>query len=215
VKTARQHMNGEDFFYDLLKKTEVVFKQSATRKMYPEENWNFAICETPIQKGKGLFFGLNWGGDNIDQQSVYPPKHKDRNWKFVTQSRPFFKEYFDADIEDLNYSNLCFFRSPDMNSFEGSDWDLALPLFKEYVDFVEPSWSLMLGKPPSRLNNHIKGYERHVVINESNDRRVFGYTGKLFGAIPFGSVPHTESQISTEARHEIWSKVKNYIHLSV
>jgi hypothetical protein len=213
VNTVGQHMTEEEFFYDLLKKTEVVFNESATRKKFPKENWNFAICDTPIQKGEGLFFGLNWGGDNIDQQSVYPPKKKERNWKFVAQSRPYFKEYFNAEIEDLNYSNLCFFRSPDMNRFVPTDWDLAIPLFEGYVEYVKPSWALMLGKPPSQLKKHITDYKRHHVINSNNGRRVFSYTGILFGKYPFGSVPHTEAHISSDSRHKIWSKVKNELNL--
>ena len=202
----------EIFFYDLLNKTEEKFKASATRKKYPNENWNFAICDTPIQKGKGLFFGLNWGGDDINQQTVYPPKEKDRNWKFITQSRPYFKNYFKERIENLNYSNLCFFRSPDIEHFESSDWGLAIPLFREYVNYIKPAWTLMLGKP-NHLKTEIENFKRHEVINKSNNRRVFGYTGKLFGKYPFGSVPHTESQISSEARHAIWSIVKNHLPL--
>lgn len=198
----------EKFFYELLDDTAISFENSATRKKYPKENWNFAICDTPIQKGHGLFFGLNWGGDDIDQQSVYPPKYKERNWKFVNNSRSFFKEYFDAEIEDLNYSNLCFFRSPDMNHFDPDDWQRAIPLFEKYVDFVKPSWTLMLGKPPKFLIDRIDNFKRHKVINSSNGNRVFGYTGKLFDKYPFGSVPHTESRISTDTRQEIWKKVK-------
>ncbi len=122
-----------------------------------------------------------------------------------------FKEYFNRDIEDLNYSNLCFFRSPDMDHFEPSDWELAIPLFEDYVHYVNPAWALMLGKPPSQLKKHISNYKRHEVINENNGYRVFGYTGTLFGKYPFGSVPHTESQISSESRHQIWNDVVNNI----
>jgi hypothetical protein len=214
VKIARQHMNEEEFFYNLLKKTEAVFNDSATRNKHPKENWNFAICDTPIQKKQGLFFGLNWGGDDIDQQSVYPPKKKERNWKFVTNSRPYFKEHFNAEIENLNYSNLCFFRSPDMDHFEPSDWGEAVKLFEEYVHYVNPSWTLMLGKPPNQLIKHIGDYKRHHVISLNNGRSVFGYTGTLFGKYPFGSVPHTEARISTESRKAIWSEVRNQLNLS-
>lgn len=207
----KYYTEKEQFFYNLLDKTGETFKTSATRKKYPKENWNFAICDTPIQKGKGLFFGLNWGGDDIDQQSVYPPKEKDRTWEFISNSRPYFRDYFKERIEDLNYSNLCFFRSPNMRHFVSSDWKLAIPLFEEYVNFVEPKWTLMLGKPPSELKQYLTNYKRFDVINESNGRRVFGYTGTLFGKYPFGSVPHTESQISTQARQDIWKKVSNQL----
>ncbi len=203
-----------DFFHYLLQKTEVFFEKSETRKKYPESNWNYAICDTPIQKGRGLFFGLNWGGDDINQQTVYPDANKERNWKFVTNSRPFFRQYLNREIESLNYSNLCFFRSPSMNEFVESDWDLAIPLFKEYINYVNPPWCLMLGKPDTLINrSFITDLERYEVLDGKLPRtkRVFGYTGKLFNRYKFGSVPHTESRISNQARNKIWGKVSHHL----
>lgn len=59
-------MNETDFFHYLLVKTEDIFQKSLTREKYNSKNWNFAICETPIQKNVGVFYGLNWGGKNIN-----------------------------------------------------------------------------------------------------------------------------------------------------
>jgi len=56
-------MEERQFFGYLLDKTGKVFLQSKTYSLYGDKNWNFAVCETPIQKGTGVFFGLNWGGD--------------------------------------------------------------------------------------------------------------------------------------------------------
>lgn len=203
----------EQFFYDLLEKTNKVFEHSATRKKHIDQNWNFAICETPIKKGEGLVFGLNWGGDNINQQTVYPPsRRKDgRKWKFVTHSRKYFKEYFQVEIEDLNYSNLCFFRSPNMDKFVYSDWELGIPLFKEYVDFVHPSWCLMLGDPSPLKGKYVEDFKKEEVLNEKGNRKVYGYTGLLFGEYPFGCVPHPGAHISSNSRNEIWEKVRKQL----
>jgi len=209
-------MEEIDFFHHLLKETEIAFQISATKEKHPESNWNFAICDTPIQKKCGLFFGLNWGGDNIDQQTVYPPKYKDRNWKFISASRQFFREYLSSEIEDLNYSNLCFFRSPNLNKFVSSDWKLGIPLFKKYTEYINPPFCLMLGDPEKlSSNNHIKDLKTHEIVDEKTKRRVYGFSGQLFGKYPFGSVPHPESQISTSARNSIWQIVTSEIKKSM
>lgn len=205
-------MNEEDFFYYLLRKTEVAFHNSKTKLKYPKANWNFAICDTPIQKGKGLFFGLNWGGENINQQTVYPDKHKPRNWKFINNSRGFFKEFLNEEIEDLNYSNLCFFRSPSLKELEETDWELAIPLFEKYVNYANPAWCLMLGSPNElKQRGLIKNIERVSIVDSKTKNRVFGFIGKLFGKYSFGSVPHTESRISKQARNDIWKIVSEKI----
>lgn len=199
----------ETFFYQLLETTKQAFANSDTRKKHPNENWNFAICETPIKRVEGLVFGLNWGGDDINQQSLYPPERREygRNWKFVTHSRKYFREHFDVEIEDLNYSNLCFFRSPDMKRFVPKDWKRGIPLFEAYVKFVEPSWCMMMGNPNPLKQDHIKDLNRETVLNEKGNRKVYGYTGLLFGEYPFGCVPHPGAHISSNSRNEIWEKV--------
>ena len=215
--TIEQRQTEEElFFYELLDKTESVFKNgSATHKKYPDENWNFAVCDTPIQHGKGLFFGLNWGGDYKNPQSAYPKKEKDRNWPFISHSRNYFRTYFNAEIEDLNYSNLCFFRSPNMKHFVKSDWNLGIPLFSEYVHFVKPSWALMLGSPPPALKQaiYLQDLKEIELRDTKSNKNVTGYTGTLFGKFPFGSVPHPQARISKEARHAIWEKVTDQMKI--
>ena len=197
----------EQFFYDLLAKTREVFHQSKTYKIHGDKNWNFAVCETPIQKGKGVFFGLNWGGDDVDVQTEYPKAEQERNWNFVSHSRRYFRDHLNTEIEVLNYSNLCFFRSPKAIKIHNDDWELAIHLFKEYVDYIEPPWTLFLGSPKYLEKNHVTEKNPIVVLNKKNNRNVNGYIGRLFGIYPFGSVPHPQAHISTEARHEIWQKV--------
>lgn len=208
LKNELQHILSEEelFFYDLLGKTAEGFKDSETRKKYSGKNWNFAICDTPIQKKRGIFFGLNWGGDDINQQTIYPPKNKDRNWNFISRIRPYFRDYFKQEIEDLNYSNLCFFRSPDMKHFVSADWERAIPLFKEYTEYIDPPWMLMFGAPPATMStNHITDFKR--IDYEGETKYSYGYTGILFKKYPFGSVPHPQSQISNEARNYLWQEV--------
>lgn len=203
-------MNEEHFFKYLLDKTEAEFKKSKTFAKYRDKNWNYAICDTPIQKGKGIFFGLNWGGKDINAQTVYPKRDNKRNWNFITQSRAFFRNHLNSEIEDLNYSNLCFFRSPRIKDLESEDWNLAIPLFMEYVEYIKPPWLLMLGKPPKIILDKTDGWKKEHVINQSNSRKVNYYTGKLHGK-PFGGVPHPQARVSNEARQAVWKEVSDFL----
>ena len=204
-------MNEEQFFKYLLDKTEAEFKKSKTFEKNGDKNWNYAICDTPIQKGKGIFFGLNWGGKDINAQTVYPKGNKDRNWNFISQSRTYFRKHLNSEIEGLNYSNLCFFRSPRIKDLESEDWNLAIPLFIEYVEYIEPKWLLMLGKPPKALSSEIEEFKSFYIPDETINTSVFGYTGKLHGKIPFGGVPHPQARVSNEARHGVWKKVTDFL----
>ncbi len=197
----------EKFFYDLLKKSKEVFLTSETYKNNKNENWNFAVCETPIQRNAGVFFGLNWGGKNINEQSKYPVAMKKRNWNFVSHSRRYFRDYLGKEIEELNYSNLCFFRSPKVYQMANSDWELAIPLFKEYIEYIKPPWTLMLGKPNRLWEKHVENKESKPFFDKKYNKTVYGYTGKLFGKYPFVAVPHPQARISPESRKQIWQEL--------
>jgi len=96
-------MDEKTFFKNLLEKTKEVFLTSQTYKEHGEKNWNYAVCDTPIQKNTGIFFGLNWGGSDINTQSVYPEFIEDRNWNFATHSMAYLREFLGKEIEQLNY----------------------------------------------------------------------------------------------------------------
>jgi hypothetical protein len=200
-------MEEKEFFEQLLDKTQIAFFKSETFKKNGDKNWNYAICDTPIQEGKGIFFGLNWGGKDIDVQTAYPEADKKRNWNFISKSRPYFRDYIQAEIEGLNYSNLCFFRSPKFKDLHPSDWSLVIPLFQEYVDYINPPWALMLGKPSPLWANHLTNKIEYHVFDKKYKKKVYGYNAFIFQKYPFGAVPHPQARVSNEARKEIWEKV--------
>lgn len=201
-------MTEKQFFEFLLKNTGQVFQNSPIQEyqVRHNKNWNYSICETPIQKGKGLIFGLNWGGDNINTQSQYPVADKERNWNFMSNGIFYFKKYLTVkSIDEINYSNLCFFRSPNIKYLTWKDWELSVPLFKTYVDYITPTWTVLLGKTGVRILNelgHLKDLSRIEVKGKRN--RTFGYTGLLFDKYNFYCVPHPQTRIATEVRDEIW-----------
>ena len=202
-------MEENEFFDQLIEKTSLAYKKSPVYEKHGHKNWNYAICDTPIKKGKDLLFGLNWGGNNHPAQKSMP-KNYDRNFSYAKHADRYLNKYLDINLEDLNYSNLCFFRTPKSNLLEKKDWELSLPLFKEYVEFIKPPRSIMFGKPNNLLRENIK--ELNSVEFNQSKKKAFAYTGLLFGKYPFASVPHPSSTVTNEGRHFLWSEIQGYLN---
>lgn len=93
-------------------------------------NWGLSICATPFQQNKGLIMGINWGGGSLADNYKYNIQktmpsfnefrdlYKANEYKFLKRLEPFFKIYLDLDVSsgEFNYSNFCFFRTPDISS---------------------------------------------------------------------------------------------------
>lgn len=203
----------EVFWQNLLKKTHHSF-QECDIKITQEnlgEKWNYAICDTPIKKNQGIVLGLNWGGNFHDPQSQYPIANKSRNWNFINNSKYYFEHYLGVQrISEVNYSNLCFYRSPNISCLTPKDWEISLPLLKEYVDFISPPWILLLGTTGIQIlknNNLVEKFTSYEI--QGKKRRIFGYTLILFNNYKLFCVPHPQARISTIYRKSIWELVTN------
>jgi hypothetical protein len=203
----------EKFFHDLLLKTKDAFQKSSIKRyqeqQIPSKKWNYGICDTPIQKGKGILVGLNWGGDNHENQKDYPKLDKIRNWRFIKTSLPLLKKYLGImTLDDLNYSNLSFFRTPKIKYMTLIDWKLSLLLFEKYVSYIKPSWILLLGTTGVKILTSLDYLTNVKKIKISgNDKKVIGYQGLIFNKYHFFCVPHPQSHISSLSRSQIWVTV--------
>ena len=202
-------MEENQFFKQLIEKTRLAYEKSPVYEKYGHKNWKYAICDTPIKKGGDLLFGLNWGGKSHHAQE-HMHSNYDRNFRLAKHADKYLNKYFKLKLEDLNYSNLCFFRTPKSNLLKKKDWELSLPLFKEYVEFIEPPRSIMFGKPNYLLRENIKNFDR-LEFNQSK-KRAFAYTGLLFDKYPFASVPHPSSTVTNEGRDFLWSEIQKYLN---
>ncbi len=200
------------FFDELLSDTAIMFKKSPVYEKQQElgKNWNYAVCATPIIKGKGIIFGINWGGDDIQPQTTMPTGENIVNYTFIKQSRKYL-EQLGLNFSDINfnYTNLCFLRTPKANLLEEDDFRLSIPLFEKYVRFINPPWLLSIGGKNMKILDkfgHLKGDE---IVRYYDDQRKFrGHSAPLWEWNVF-SVPHPQARLSkaSNARQTIWEKI--------
>lgn len=211
--------NSEGFFYELLNKTAETFSASNIKVIQDGrgEEWNYAICDTPIQQGKGIILGINWGGKgNYKVQNQIPVGKEIGNYLFIARSRKYLELDWGLDFNNLNfnYSNLCFFRSPKASDLVLTDFELSLPLFKEYVDHIKPPWLLSLGVSTIEVLKNLKCFNQDPEQIPDAEGKFKGYSAKLWG-FNFYSVPHPSARIKSGARDLIWKKVNEKKNLNL
>lgn len=171
---------------------------------------NFAICDTPIQKGKDIIAGINWGDMSKGAQTEYPKADKDRNWRFLKSSEPLFIQHLGIQLSELsqiNYTNVCFYRTKKLSHLTLKDWSVSLPLFKSYVEFIQPQRIILLGTTVVPILENLAEAERINMFKvESSKNSVKGYQLKLFGVNTY-CVPHPQARVSKESRNIIWQRV--------
>lgn len=205
--------SDQQFFEELLSDTKEAFEKSAICKKQKEigKQWNYAVCATPIQKEKGILFGINWGGsENFQPQSVMPTGEGIINYHFIKQSRKSLESLgLDFSILDFNYSNLCSFRTPKERLLELKDYELSIPLFKKYVSHIDPPWMLSIGGKNMKVLDKfglLSNIERHY----DNQNKFRGHSAKLWDWTVY-SVPHSSAHLTSESRMVIWNKIINEI----
>jgi len=201
-------------FDDLLALAEDAFNKSDLRK----SNFGISICGTPIQEGKPIIIGINWGGGGKADKSEYfvqkkmPSKddfinkYHNGEYNFLRRSATLLKDYFDLEISqgNFNYTNLCFFRTPKASDLTFDDKMSCLPIFEKFVKSVKPEWILSLG------NSNIPFLQPEITeYYEANTEGTAhkGYGGNLWG-FRFYCVPHPRARkLTNELRNAIWQNI--------
>lgn len=200
----------EQFLQDLLAYTEEMFLNSpvyATQKQSGCQ-WSYSVCNTPIQRGKGILLGINWGVSGYHVPQTKMPDGKEiTTYNFIYRSREFLERYLllDFDTLNFNYTNLCFFRTPKESSLHKKDYENSLALFRKFVEFVEPKWIFSL----SSNNNKILSQFGHLTDSTDfydSDNKYKGVKANLWGHSYF-SVPHPNARVKAKSRNEIWELI--------
>jgi hypothetical protein len=180
-------------------------------------NWGISVCATPIQVGKGLILGINWGGGGPRDKYAYgsqdkmpAPEEFQRGLKkgdygFLIRSKSYVKKYLNVDIDSgkFNYTNLCLFRSPGQKDLLTEDYESCFETFKFLVREICPPWIISLGTGNiDRLRALIPTFSPEL----KSIGRAKGCNDKLLDT-PFYCVPHPNAHLSKNDRDGIWNKV--------
>jgi len=200
------------FFHLLLQKTDEAYRRSDV--IVKNGHWSYSVCGTPIYKEQGLIVGLNWGGGGTGEvfqaQVKYPNGNDIESYPFIKRLFPYLKAYLKVeDPKKLNYSNLCFFRSPHVDELTKKDWTLSSALFHNYAGYVRPAWILLA----------TSGMDKALEVLELDQIELFK-TGreKVFSAckarcsiaqksIPFYAFPHPNAKVPGWVRDQLWGQV--------
>jgi hypothetical protein len=170
--------------------------------------WNYSACGTPIQVGKGILLGINWGVSGDHKPQIEMPDGKDiPTYNFIHRSRRFLESYLLLDFETMNfnYTNLCFFRTPNENILRPKDYENSLPLFTKFVEFVKPQWIFSLSSKNSKILSQFGQLTDSMDFYDSEQKHK-GVKAKLWG-YPYFSVPHPNARVKTKSRNEIWERI--------
>jgi uracil-DNA glycosylase family 4 len=202
----------------LLDKAKRLFEFSEVKFMHNKnmQKWGLSLCATPVNPGKSVILGLNWGGatdkTRYSIQRRFPTKEEfleDYNageYPFIQKSKAFITEFLKFEIEDgeFNYTNVCLFRSPNVSDLSIREVRWCMPILKEFIELIKPPCILSLGNTNIvYLEPDLKELKKFAEPGTSH----VGYSGMLWGH-PFYSVPHPNARkLTDEVRHKIWSAV--------
>jgi hypothetical protein len=202
-----------EFFHHILSKAEKAFRQSDVINL--NSNWSYSVCGTPIYKGSGLIVGLNWGGGGsgeiFNAQINYPNGSDIENYPFIKRLSPFLKKYLRVEgFKHLNYSNLSFFRSPNVHALTNKDWELSRSLFLDYITYVQPAWIVLLGT--TGLDKATKLLDLEAIERfDVGKKRVFkAYKAQCSTLTKFTklfALPHPSARVPEWIRDQLWRKV--------
>lgn len=196
------------FFFELLQETHSKFLESPVYLKQQQENkkWNYSVCGTPIQKNKGILFGINWGADSDHPAQSDMPNGEDvKEYRFMQRSKDYLQNGWISSIEtpSYNYTNFCFFRTPRASDLVYDDYLLSSGLFEKYVRFINPPWLLAIG-----TTSFYKLEDLGILteIKAFAHGKARGYAARLWDWNLF-AVPHPVARLSNESRKAIWDQV--------
>ena len=202
-------MNETEFFKHSLSQIEALYNELSANPGL-ELTGGFSLCGTPIQRRKPVIFGINWGGSEKNlRQSQMPNGDDIRNYRFIKQSAPYLKEFFDLETNqlDFNYTNLCFFRTQGIQTLKQEHFKLGLPIFRKYLEYIQPPYIISLGNSSINLLTEIEpGFS---IMKKVSSGIHYGYYGKLYD-LELYSAPHPSARLKKIDRSSIWNQLRGY-----
>ena len=188
-----------DFFSELREATEKEFQKSQLNG----KGYSYSICGTPIIKKRPIIFGINWGGSKGEPQADMPKEANAKeinDYSFIKGVKRCIDSELHINFEQINfnYTNLCFFRTPSASGLQPADFERSIPLFKKYVEFIQPTWLLSVSMSNfDHLRNHLE--------------EINGYVSAKLWNFDIFFVPHPGARLSPIKRQEMWTAALSQI----
>lgn len=205
------NLSPEEKYKELIERCGIVFAEWSKDKDEKYRKWKYALCATPIQLGKGIILGINWGVG--DQNYVFCPSepmptitdYSIDDYPFLKRSNSYLLKYLhiDAYKPNFNYTNLCLFRTPKAKNLILQDYISCQEIIKAYIEFINPPWilSLSLGNydilKKTIPKNEIQEYKNQ------NSNSYGPFVLKIWN-YKFLFLPHPNSQTKQYIRDNIW-----------
>lgn len=208
-------MTGEELFARTLPKVAAAFRSSDVKRLQERlgQDWYYELCFLPLVPQQPLLLGLNPGRDPAGHtpQTQYPTDARYAevmNWRFVNRSLKWITRHL-GSVRDLNYFNVCPFRSQSLADLTDRDWRLGIEsFFLDVIDFVAPSKVAVLGTSGvHRLEAMNLTKSRDIGIVSKEGRRINARVGVVLGregSYPFFAVPSPNNALSDADRDAIW-----------
>ncbi len=209
-------MTAQEIFDQCLNEAESVYRKSS---IY-QKKFGLSICGTPIQIGKILLIGINWGGGSASDPNIYSTQkempsfgrfkedYEKGDYKFLKRIQPFIEKNCGIEVSsgEFNYFNLCFFRTPNIEELIREDFSVCAPIFKTMVTNIKPEQIISLGTGNVK---HLKDFfkDEFTCVENEEAKTITPHKicrGSLF-SYKFYSFPHTNAHhLSNEVYEKMW-----------
>lgn len=161
------------------KEIKIAFNKSDIKILAENENkkWYYSLCTSKPKMGQPLIIGVNWGAGKED----YLPQNIENlpsktNWDemgSLTRIKSYIEKKFShiIDVNEINQTNYCFFRSEKENQLTKKDIELCEPIFEKFVSMIKPQ--IIFGFS-SKLRKYLFSNKKIYYINKKiipNDSR--------------------------------------------
>jgi len=220
-----KNMSPENLFEDIKKRAIQALEKRNNQLPY-RTNWGLSICATPIQFEEIMIIGINWGGGGVSDKYEYTvqehmpsfdefkSQYEKNEYRFLKRINNFSKIFLSLELSEgkFNYSNLCFFRTPDVKKLEDKDFEVCAEIFECIINKIRPKKIISFGTGNIKyLKKYFnEKFKAEPVTVEGTSHTSF--VGSLCG-FKFYNLPHPMARkLSDDTYAKIWHKLFSNVH---
>lgn len=194
------------------------------------KEWHYSLLGSKFIENPVLLIGLNWGAgtearknketgikervdiiykpQTIDGCENLPAFHEmtinDLGSSFI-RLKNYIKEYGKISIENVTWTNYCFFRSYSDKELTAEDYKLTEPIFANLLDISRPRSMICVSKALYNfLNNQNLLEDKKEKIIKIHSKSNYTVVKAKLHNYDFFCLPHPNTPATSKARKECW-----------